>query len=59
MFILIGVILDVKAFFDEQFRRECRETINPYDLGGAGKLIADLVNNIEINKITRTKKMTI
>ncbi len=48
-----------KAFFDEQFRRECRETINPYDLGGAGKLIADLVNNIEINNITRTKKMTI
>ena len=48
-----------KALFDESFKEQCRNTNNPYEIGGAGKLIAELVDSIEINSITRTKKMTI
>ena len=36
-----------------------RTLTDPYEIGGAGKLIAELVDSIEINSITRTKKMTI
>ena len=48
-----------KALFDQLFKNKCRETINPYEMGGAGKLIADLIDSIEINSVTRIKKMTI
>jgi len=48
-----------KAFFDESFREHCKTTDNPYEIGGAGKLIAELVDSIKINTVTRTKKMTI
>ena len=45
-----------KAFFDESFRKECRNSINPYGIGGAGELIAEIIDSIEINDISRIKK---
>ena len=48
-----------KNFFDESFRKECRNSINPYGIGGAGELIAEIIDSIEINDISRIKKMTI
>lgn len=48
-----------KSLTDDAFIRKCKGSTNPYGIGGAGKSIAKIVNSIELNDISRTKKMTI
>ena len=48
-----------KCLFDSNFRKKCRETINPYGKGNAGIKISKALEKIVINKKLLQKKMTI
>jgi len=47
-----------KALFDEIFRKQCRESDNPYGRGDAGSRIAEILASVEINAALLQKKMT-
>ena len=47
-----------KALNDEEFRRQCRNSKNPYGAGNAGKQIADILATIDINLNLLQKRMT-
>ncbi len=44
---------------DEDFRAQCHDTHNPYYVGGAGILIANVLNELNLNEKLIRKKMTI
>ena len=44
---------------DEAFRRRCRETHNPYYMGGAGKKIAAVLAEVPIDRALIRKAMTL
>jgi UDP-hydrolysing UDP-N-acetyl-D-glucosamine 2-epimerase len=46
------------SLFDEKFRRKCKNCNNPYGEGMAGKTIAEVIANVEINNKLLQKKMT-
>ena len=48
-----------KCLFDEKFRNFCRNSLNPYGIGNAGKKIVDIISTIDIDDNLLTKKMTI
>ena len=48
-----------KCLFDDKFRNFCRNSLNPYGIGNAGKKIVDTISTIDINDNLLTKKMTI
>lgn len=47
-----------KALNDEAFRRQCRNSKNPYGAGNAGEQIADVLATIDINLDLLQKRMT-
>lgn len=47
------------ALFDQEFRSKCRNLDNPYWLGGAGKKIANVLANTEINSSLLRKRMVL
>ena len=48
-----------KCLFDDDFRKNCTETDNPYYIGDAGTKIAKILANLSINKELLRKKMTL
>lgn len=48
-----------RCLFDEEFRKTCRTTHNPYYLGDAGKKIAAVLADIPLNQALLRKAMTI
>ncbi len=48
-----------RGLYDEDFRKICRETENPYYLGGAGKKIADVLAKVSIEPALLRKRMMI
>ncbi len=46
-----------KCLYNQKFRKICKKTKNPYYIGGAGKKIANVLNNINIDKKLIQKKM--
>jgi UDP-N-acetylglucosamine 2-epimerase (non-hydrolysing)/GDP/UDP-N,N'-diacetylbacillosamine 2-epimerase (hydrolysing) len=47
------------CLFDEGFRKTCVEGENPYWKGGAGVKVAEVLNQVELNKKLLQKKMTL
>jgi len=43
----------------EDFKEKCSSTPNPYYLGGAGKIMADVISKIKLDKVLIRKKMTL
>lgn len=48
-----------RCLLDENFRRTCRETDNPYYLGDAGLKIANILAEVPIDKNLLRKRMTL
>jgi UDP-hydrolysing UDP-N-acetyl-D-glucosamine 2-epimerase len=48
-----------KCFFDLSFRQVCQQTVNPYYIGRAGEVIADVLANVELGKKILRKGMTL
>lgn len=48
-----------RCFYDEKFRKQCREGNNPYYMGGAGNKIAQVLANISLGQKLIRKKMTL
>ena len=48
-----------RCLFDEDFREICRKSPNPYWLGDAGKKIAKVLADTELNDDLLRKKMTL
>ena len=48
-----------KCLHDEEWRETCRNTSNPYYLGGAGEKIADVLSKVDLSSDLLRKKMTI
>jgi UDP-hydrolysing UDP-N-acetyl-D-glucosamine 2-epimerase len=48
-----------KALFDPDFRRLCRETDNPYYLGGAGPKVAKVLAEVPLDAALLRKRMTL
>lgn len=46
-----------RCLFDEEFRRLCHNTNNPYFLGGAGKRIADVLASVKLDQALIRKRM--
>lgn len=49
----------MNCLFEEAFRKKCRESNNPYYLGGASELIANTLSEIPLDKNLLRKRMTI
>ena len=49
----------IKCLFNKKHITKCRETVNPYGIGDAGKKIVSVLDSIELNDSLLTKKMTI
>ena len=47
------------CFDDEEFRKQCRETDNPYYLGDAGKKVADVLAEVSLGQKLIRKQMTL
>lgn len=47
-----------KSLWDSKFRADCKRCENPYGKGGGGKIIADVLADIELGKRLIQKKMT-
>ncbi|MBU1076183.1 MAG: UDP-N-acetylglucosamine 2-epimerase (hydrolyzing) [Spirochaetes bacterium] len=47
-----------KSLFDESFREECKNCLNPYGEGGSGEKIAKVLADIELNRDLLQKKIT-
>jgi UDP-hydrolysing UDP-N-acetyl-D-glucosamine 2-epimerase len=48
-----------KCFYDEDFKKQCEATDDPYYLGDAGKKIANILASIPLGKKIIRKKMTL
>ena len=48
-----------KCLFDDEFRQTCREAENPYYLGDAGRKIANVLANVQLDTNLIRKKMTL
>lgn len=48
-----------RCFDDEEFRKQCRETDNPYYLGDAGKKVADVLAEVPLGQKLIRKQMTL
>jgi UDP-hydrolysing UDP-N-acetyl-D-glucosamine 2-epimerase len=48
-----------KALYDEDFRRQCRNCLNPYGLGEASKKIVDVLATIPLTGRLLRKRMTL
>jgi UDP-hydrolysing UDP-N-acetyl-D-glucosamine 2-epimerase len=48
-----------RCFEDEKFRKECRDTDNPYYLGDAGKKISDELAKVSLDEALIRKQMTL
>ena len=48
-----------KCLEDNIFRKQCQETENPYYVGGAGVVIADILSKVELGEKIIRKKMPI
>jgi UDP-N-acetylglucosamine 2-epimerase (non-hydrolysing)/GDP/UDP-N,N'-diacetylbacillosamine 2-epimerase (hydrolysing) len=48
-----------RGLFDDQFRRECSQTDNPYYLGDAGPKVAEVLARVPLDAALLRKKMTL
>jgi UDP-hydrolysing UDP-N-acetyl-D-glucosamine 2-epimerase len=48
-----------KALHDESFRRQCRDCVNPYGIGEAGRKIADVLATVSLDQRLLRKRMTL
>ena len=48
-----------KCLYDEKFRNLCKTAENPYNLGGAGKKVANILSKATLNKNLIRKRMTL
>jgi UDP-hydrolysing UDP-N-acetyl-D-glucosamine 2-epimerase len=48
-----------RCLFDEDFRKVCREVVNPYGLGDAGKKIAAVLAQVPLDERLIRKRMTL
>jgi len=49
----------IKCFYDKTFRLRCKNTVNPYYLGGAGRKIVEILLKTEFNQALLRKSMTL
>ena len=57
----VGSIISAihKCFYDDDFRKQCKDTNNPYYIGDAGKKIADILATVPLGQKMIRKKMTL
>ena len=48
-----------KGLYDENFRRICRQSMNPYGIGNSGKKMCDYLSNVALDADLLKKKMTL